>query len=337
MQTLIALLGFAVLASTHLWGHLAKKKREKSTQSDSKEPNLSVSSSNTTANANLLDHEKTHSGLLLLATEEFHILQCYFSIALQIASFVALYGGNNADRSQLDEVFLMLISADGLIPVALTLYTLMLLRRTTLYHIVLSTTSALLASATGFWIVKNYSLNLPFSDDRWPDTCGALSPQYICGFELEMNLFDSPNIMFVIAASLCDTLIFYLLLWFTLSRVKIKPLTEFKERILPQGSRSLGLVKTILHTLAVILLLACTIVELFFFIQLLSTKSGMIDMSNWGFGQIVGITVWCAVIVDLVRHEIGMLELPVPQNYLITSFHSLRSFGVPARGLIWNV
>ena len=320
MQTLIALLGFAVLASIHLRGHLANKKMEKMAQSTSKERNASDFSNKTAAHVAPVDDEKSHSGLLYLTTEDFHKLQCYYAIALLIASFVALYGGSNAEKAQLDEAFLLLVSANGLIPVALTFYTLMLLRRTTLYQVILTTISALLASATGFWIVKNYSLNQPFSDEQWPSTCGALSPQYICGFEFELNRYYYPQIIFAVAAILCDTLIFGLVVWYTLGRAEIKSLARMKKRVLPKGSRTLGLAQAMLHTSAVIILLACTTGELFFFRLLLLRKEGITDMTNWGFGQIVGITVWCAVIVDLVRHEISMSELrilyPHPTNVI---------------------
>ncbi len=316
MQTLIALLGFAVLTSVHLRRHLRKGKKEGLAQSTIKETDPLVSSSGTAAYVPPLDDGKSHSGLWLLATEEFHKLQCYYAIALLIASFVSLYGGNNSERAQLDDVFLLLISADGLIPVALTLYTLMLLRRTTLYHIVLTIISAVLASTAGFWIVKHYSINQPVSSEQWPDTCGALSPQYICEYEFEMNQNYSPGIAFTVAATLCDTLIFYLVVWYTLSGIQNESLAKLKERFLPNGSRTLGLVKVLLHTLAFIVLLACTLMELFFFVKLLFNKYTIMNVSDWGFGQIVGITVWSAVIVDLARYEIGMSQLWAPYPFL---------------------
>lgn len=238
---------------------------------------------------------------------EFPKLQCYYAIALLIASFVALYGRNDADRAQLDDVFLMLISANGLIPVSLTFYTLMLLRRTTPYHIVLTIMSALLASTTGFWIVRNYSSDQPATSEKWPDTCGALSPQYICGgYKFKMNDAYDPQIFFTVAATLCDILILYLVVWYALIRFKNEYLARLKKKLLPKGSRTLPLVKAVLHTLAVIILLACTTMELFFFVKLLFNKHTITDLHDWGFGQIVGITVWVAVIVDLARHEIGM-------------------------------
>ena len=77
----------------------------------------------------------------------------------------------------------------------------------------------------------------------------------------------------------------------------------------------LRLVKAVLHTLAAIILLACTTMELFFFAKLLFNKYTITDLHDWDFGQIVGITVWVAVIIDLARHEIGMSPLYVPHTF----------------------
>lgn len=66
-------------------------------------------------------------------------------------------------------------------------------------------------------------------------------------------------------------------------------------------------VNVFLHGSATLILIGCTIIELFFFGQLLLTKSIM-GIHDWSYGQFVGITIWTAVIVDLVRHEIGMLK-----------------------------
>ena len=46
--------------------------------------------------------------------------------------------------------------------------------------------------------------------------------------------------------------------------------------------------------------------ELFYFGLLFFEKYSIMDANDRGFGQIVGITVWFAVIIDLSRHEIGM-------------------------------
>ena len=56
-----------------------------------------------------------------------------------------------------------------------------------------------------------------------------------------------------------------------------------------------------------LVLIFLTGVEVFFFKPLLMDDdlSNIIDKTDWNFGQIVGIATWSAVIVDLMRNEIG--------------------------------
>ena len=122
MQILIALLGFAVLASVHVRRHLAKGKKARAAHSTVKENKALGSSNRKAAHASPLDDETSHSGIWLFTMYEFHKLQCCYVIVLLIASFVALYGSKNPDKAQLEDLFLLIISADDLIHVAPTLY-----------------------------------------------------------------------------------------------------------------------------------------------------------------------------------------------------------------------
>ena len=65
---------------------------------------------------------KGHFGFWLRSLSEFHKAQCFYSIALQIASFVTIYG---KEKNRMDDTFPLLISADGILPVATVLYTLL--------------------------------------------------------------------------------------------------------------------------------------------------------------------------------------------------------------------
>jgi hypothetical protein len=55
--------------------------------------------------------------------------------------------------------------------------------------------------------------------------------------------------------------------------------------------------KIVLHSLAVLSLLTCLGIELYYFGQIL--ESPYVDKTTWGFGQIVGITAWFGFIVEL--------------------------------------
>jgi len=148
MQTIIAFLAFAILSSVRLHRVYRSKKQLAQGHADAAEsPDQPVE-----AKSKVRTHDKDqgHIEICLNALSEFHKAQCLYSIALQIASFVALYGKNSAYKDSFDEAYLLLLSADGLIPTSITFYTLMLFRYVNDYHIVLTSISALLASVTGF-------------------------------------------------------------------------------------------------------------------------------------------------------------------------------------------
>ena len=113
----------------------------------------------------------------------------------------------------------------------------------------------------------------------------------------------------------------FLVVWYILSRIEIRSLARLKERLFPKGCRAPSLVKPLLHTLAAIVLLACTSMELFFFFfffffeELRFIIYTIMNVNNWGFGRLVGITVWFTVIVDLARREIAMSLPWVPHPF----------------------
>lgn len=247
-------------------------------------------------------HDEGHPEIWLGALSDFHNAQCFYSIALQIASFVAIYGGN---KNREDDIFLLLISADGLLPVALVQYTLQLFGPQHSYHLVLTVISTLLASITGFSIIVSFSdVEAAYGGD-WPSTCGGISPQGICGAQLGFSYEDYPNFYLAAVAAACDAVVIACVIWYILTRAKDSTFSVTMKRVF-SGNRIVHRLKcTILHTSAVLILLACSAIELYFFYVLLSGPSIM-DAHDWSFGQIVGITIWFAIITDLMRHEAGM-------------------------------
>ena len=101
MQTLIALVSFAVLGSTSLF-RMFKASREPSL-GPSTLPRAFSMSLKPELERHATGPNQSHLALWLRALCDFHVAQCYFSIALQLASFVALFGRSNEHRNQYDE------------------------------------------------------------------------------------------------------------------------------------------------------------------------------------------------------------------------------------------
>ena len=239
-----------------------------------------------------------HLRLWLQTLSDFHKAQCLYSIALQCAALVAIYGRN---KNQEDDLFLFLVSADGLVPVALALYTLLLFGHAYAYHIILSFVSALLATITGFSIIFEFA-NVQSYGGSWPASCGGLSPSDICSYQYEFAALANPNIYFVGGAVASDVIIIGLVLWSAMRQAQSHEYVNAWKALV--NNRLGGRIKLILHASAIMVLLTLSAIELYGFHSVLYGTS-IINVDDWGFGQIVGITIWIAFIIDLVRHEIG--------------------------------
>ena len=319
MQTLIALVAFVTLLTIHL-----RKLRPSQQQEDRRHgKTISIES---LSRIKPPVAERTHTSLWLHLTSEFHKLQCYYSIVLQIASLTALYGNDTPARNTYDETFLLLISANGLVPVSLTCYALTWFDYLDSYSVILTVLSALLASITGFHIVVTF----PAVDGKvmvggtWPATCGGLSPTGICGMNDTLGYHLWPNHFFIAGGMACDVIILSLTLRYLTSYISFhgRRSRHREQRLVGEGpaskrgvARWIGIIT---RTTTITTLIFLTAIEFFFFKLLLIDHNNILDNNNWSFGQIVGIATWSAVIVDLIWHEIGVLlsQPPVLQPFL---------------------
>ena len=97
MQTIIAVLGFFVFSWDRLRQHYMSKKKR--TQKVVNTAGFLGPFAENTSIVRLNEQDQSHVRLWLLAITDFHEVQCYYSIALLIASYVALYGKNNTNRN----------------------------------------------------------------------------------------------------------------------------------------------------------------------------------------------------------------------------------------------
>ena len=235
----------------------------------------------------------------LRSLSDFHKAQCFYSIALQIASFVLIYGKN---KNQTDDMFLLLISADGLIPVVTVLYTLLLLGRAKVYDVILAGISVLLASITGFGIVLGYSWTENVSAVDGPASCGGLSPQWICVRTIEMQWNYHPDFFFAGGAAALDVLMLSLTLWYFSPTLMTRLNSKYLRYPRMINKKARRIVVLALHIVSILSIVLITAIELFFF-HIILQKDNQYVTHEWSFGQVVGITVWSAVIIDLIRYE----------------------------------
>jgi hypothetical protein len=261
---------------------------------------------------------------------EFHKAQCYFVIALQIATFVITYS-KTTPVINVDQEFLLMVAVDGGLPVVLTLYTLMTFGKRSWYMIGLSIISVVMSTFNGTHITRNFS---SYTDVKGlgPATCGGVGPAGLCyGLGANDYIIDTSISAddYFLVMSIVDVCAGCLVIWKILTEStnwwsvastavtkrmakilaplvgRIKPtngLPADKVRRFNKINRLLHLSITIfLHFVIIALLLCCMGLEFFLFQELLT--SPYVDAKSWGFGQIVGITIWMGVILELVYLE----------------------------------
>ena len=297
MQTSIALLALIVLGIVHLQD--IRKSRKQLALSDAQEFESETYPVQGIPIAQAEYDVGERKAFWLRSLSDFHKAQCFYSIALQIASFVFIYGKN---KNRTDDMFLLLISADGIIPVVTVLYTLLLLRRVKVYDVILAGISVLLASITGFGIVLGYPWTENVSNIEGPASCGVLSPQWICVLTVEMEQNYHPDFFFAGGAAALDVLMISLIIWYSLPTLMTHPSSKYlcySRMIKMKVSTKVVLA---LHIASILCIFSCTAFELFFF-HIILQKDNEYVTHEWSFGQVVGITIWSAVIIDLIRYE----------------------------------
>ena len=327
MQTSIAMLSFAVIGIYQLV-KLRRSNRHSPPIVQIKQrrrPNPYSSTPHTKSQPLANSHRRNFYRFI----SDFHKLQCYYSITLQIASCIALYGPpstTDSIRNPFDVAFLLLVSTNGIIPVAVTFYTLGLCGRLTLYHILISSLSAVLGSYTGVEIVSLLSKlydgteGAGLSETGWPAATGGLAPEGICGrkYVIKYPKKLRPEKVFLAGAALCDALIVGVIAWWLATSFPC--LSPTRRRLTRNGrptfvgrlslsENTIRLMRKMVHVAAASMLSWCTAMEYFFFYQMLVPQyDRIVNVRDWGFGQIVGMAVWTVVIVDFVRDEIGSLR-----------------------------
>ncbi|KAI9879750.1 MAG: hypothetical protein M1830_007375 [Pleopsidium flavum] len=244
--------------------------------------------------------------ILVTSLVEFHKAQCFFAMAVQIATLVLTIARTHS-VNYIEFQILLIVSSVGILPVAYTLWGLSLA----------IAFSPRLAS-------NNYSmeddldalLGLP-----GPEACGFRSPAHLCaGLRLNSILerFDIPDtrnntLLFpgLLVPLAIGLTVWQLQIW-RMRRVMaaLKFLTAIFAPLikrLPSSLRSTTFWRVLTHIIVHAIFGYVFIGQYYIFSFLLG--HGYVDLSNWGFGQIVGITIWCPSMVEFLYLQINGIEI----------------------------
>jgi hypothetical protein len=245
-------------------------------------------------------------------------VQCYFAATLMIAIFN--FGIINLDVTM---IFLLLpLTMNGVAPVVLAYVMLV-------YHGLSSSDVSILSfvvyagSSSAFWIIyahfRSFILNFSVTYNVVVqftyglsdiDACGGLSALTVCpdnllmGRESAVNAVKQLQFIPLLVWGIATAILLGTMAAEVLARVKHRRL---QSAVLPQPAQQenlaaestkprTALVKSISFWLTTVALVGC--VGLQMSLLYISLSLDMFDPTDWGFGQIIAVTIWAPPIID---------------------------------------
>lgn len=263
---------------------------------------------------------------LITGLVEFHKAQCFFSIALQVASLVS--GVFHTDL--LNAFTLLPLSTNSILPIVFTLLFIVRYGRSSTYLLALTTVAWTLATIS-FWGLYKSNPGATVEQDGGTEIMAEtfihlLSDIFACGGYSALaycpNADYQINILPVWLAYRSTPFIWTwstLVLLYLLGHHILHTDTVQKRTVVPRlqkrvtlwatsalsgskifGNRwSLRLPKSYsIFWLSTLVFLACLGYQLYLLVMIVVLQ--VIDFSNWGFGQIIAILVWLPPVVEYV-------------------------------------
>lgn len=260
--------------------------------------------------------------ILITGLTEFHKAQCFFSIALQIASLFA-----GIFRSNIMNAYMLLpVSTNGIVPVLLTFVLLVRYGRASIYLAILTGIDWVLATVV-FWgiyahvdFVELGKSSLSDPRDQFYEqlsnhpACGGYSAQTVCEVKgFDNDPFGTAKTSFRYTPFVWSWCSLYLLLLTGHILMRETTIgTRCKSRILDLLDKVRWLTLRLRHEsrrhynsglLGVITfwVTTSTLVALLgfqFYLFRAAVEVGIINSHNWGFGQIIGITIWSQPVME---------------------------------------
>lgn len=257
--------------------------------------------------------------ILVFTLVEFQKAQCFFSMAVQIATLVFILT-EQTYYSPTDISALLTVSSMGVVSMLLNLYALMRYGQSSWYIFCLSVCSWALSLAVTFHISFAYPYHkfywdepIIYSKDHpGPVSCGSVSTSVFCA---RMGLDDATSFAYAISASVSNNILVYpalapLTLVLVLWQVGIWDCGLVKATRIAYGRLPSFVRNKVFWIIMEHLCILGTFGWAFFLQSELFAmlfRGHVIDTTNWGFGQIVGITYWVPTLVEYAYQQYSKL------------------------------
>ncbi|KAI4126039.1 MAG: hypothetical protein LQ347_005132, partial [Umbilicaria vellea] len=244
--------------------------------------------------------------ILIFSMVEFHKAQCFFSMAVQAATLVFIFRKGNSYNT-VDVYALLAIGPMGIVPVIGNLYALMRFGKSSWYIFFLSLCSWALSLAVAF----NSTLGANTDDYYWADpknyareptgltSCGLVPIAALCA-GMDWNgsgSGSSARFIYTDLYTCLAPLALILILW-QVGIWDLRPVRAGRAtfRRLPAFVRNKVFWIVVEHVCVLAVFAWALYCQIWILAVLISYN--VIDTANWGFGQIVGITIWFPTLIE---------------------------------------
>jgi len=265
---------------------------------------------------------KNHSQSLVTGMVEFQKAQCYFAFVVQIAGLIYAHSGDLSLDA--DVILLAMASTIGLTPVVFNMQNIMRFGRPSWYILSMTILSWVLSTALLSWTTillkstrPNYNENVIYPSCAWSNGFKLSSTLSICNNQ-PYSAIDSPIYLALLwgawAVSAC---------WLPeIIRHFIRGTSEYSKNISTAPQR-LGSKKSFQNRKPSFSIFVFTASwsfafgsQYFIFYQYFSHSA--FSSENWGFGQVIAVTIWIPCLIEYLYLEFRKLA-SIPRLHLVQS------------------
>ncbi|MCJ1356997.1 MAG: hypothetical protein MMC33_006993 [Icmadophila ericetorum] len=263
---------------------------------------------------NLKRIHEHHLPALVAGLVEFHKAQCLFTITIQIAAIIvwSKHSLTPTSLTQLyaDQLLIQILAINGLVPVSCTILSLWVYGKRSWYLLLLSIVSFVI-STTAYFVAAYHSFYAIETTYTPYSKCGNIDPTGLCGIAFVGVIADIGAGAYTFICVL--GLMIVILTLHKLSSSYPSVSDPLKKRFKSQSKVYQNLIAVWNSMIGVYIIRYIIFFgAVMFSIQIYSFETlealGLIDTTNWSFGQIVGIAVWAPPIFEYLKTWIQGIE-----------------------------
>lgn len=299
-------------------------------------------------NLKLCHYFTQHDRITRVILVEFQEAQCFFMMASQTAILLAkssttIFESYTMPALRASNGIAGMVSSAGVLPIVMGMWSLHKMHLTEPWIFFLSVATVILSEFTLYWTYEAPLVDQlsPFDYNGWSQSCGGYAPPLIyCVDQTEAYDLRVPVVFFWQVLNPYCLVVFGLdvILWLRPYVVKIVDIKGIRGMTLTQlglgnssrkgqripasaWTKGIEIFPSLLTFCVESLFIAAVFLECLCFAEFLHIQ--VIDFSNWGFGQIVAMTIWFPVVskyaylVLCESHSVPDCQAEIPDYFVV--------------------